>query len=370
VLGILAVLAAMASVSQRAMAPALVNRFRDLQAYRIAGHLVWHAPSLLYSFHTSHGAPFTYSPAAAALFTPLAHVSLTTAGLLLGWLTLLAAAAVTVVIARAGRIGTPVHAAWLLLLFAGVVYALPVRNSVSLGQIDAVLMLLVVIDMFVVPERWRGILTGAAAAIKVTPLLFVPYLFLRGQRRAAAAAVGTFLAVGGVAWAALPGPSTMFWLHALWHTDRVGSMHDPRNRSLPGALVSAGVPGTVALGIGALFACWVLWRAATAAEPAAAVAAVGCTAAYVTPITWSHHLVWIAPALVALGATGRRGRLLALAAVVGFWDWPTESLHVTALVQAVLGIAVVLRLLTGQRTIRMVPPPVFASRVPAVPSPM
>lgn len=367
--GVVAVAVAIGAVWHRALAPSLPDRFRDLQAYRIAGHLVGHAPSLLYTFKTAHGAPFTYPPAAAWMLTPFTHMSLTTAGVLLGCLSLMCGAVVLLTVARSAEVPVAVHGGWLLVLGAGLTYALPWRNTVSLGQIDALLLLLVVTDLLVVTPRWRGVLIGIAAAIKVTPVLFVPYLWLRGSRRAAATSALSFVTVGAVAWALLPGPSHTFWLHALWNTHRVGAMDDPRNRSLPGALVSVGLPRTVALGVAVAFAAWVVWRAASRAGDAAGVAAMGCTSALITPITWSHHLVWIAPAFVAVGAVGARGRWLAIVPLLGFYDWPGESLRLTSYVQLALTVALVLWLLSAQRTMRIVPPPVLASSSPAVPSP-
>ena len=49
----------------------------------------------------------------------------------------------------------------------------PARSGLNYGQIEFVLMFLVVADLLVVPPPFRGIAIGIAAAIKLTPLIFI-----------------------------------------------------------------------------------------------------------------------------------------------------------------------------------------------------
>ena len=65
----------------------------------------------------------------------------------------------------------------------------PVRLTVILGEVNLFVVLMVVADL-TVAVGWRGhvlprgVLLGVAAAIKLTPLVFIPFLFLTRQFRA------------------------------------------------------------------------------------------------------------------------------------------------------------------------------------------
>ena len=73
---------------------------------------------------------------------------------------------------------------WALALLLPVVLLDPVRQTFLLGQVNIILALMVVADMTLDLPIPRGILVGLAAAIKVTPTILIPYLFLTRQGRA------------------------------------------------------------------------------------------------------------------------------------------------------------------------------------------
>ena len=76
-------------------------------------------------------------------------------------------------------------------------------------------------------------MTGLAAAIKLTPLVFIPYLFLTRKFRAAAAVTGTFLATIAAGFVLLHHDSRDFWLHGLFIQDgRTGFVGATENQSL------------------------------------------------------------------------------------------------------------------------------------------
>ena len=76
----------------------------------------------------------------------------------------------------------------LLLPVALLLY--PVRSDLALGQINIVLILMIIADL-TTGLSWRGhslphgLLVGLAAAVKLTPLVFIPYLVVSRQWRAA-----------------------------------------------------------------------------------------------------------------------------------------------------------------------------------------
>jgi len=87
--------------------------------------------------------------------------------------------------------------------------------------------------------RWYGVGIGVAAAIKLTPAVFIVYLFLAGQRRAAATACATFAACGLLGNVFAPYESIEFWTSVLWQTDRVGDAGSASNESIRGVLARA-----------------------------------------------------------------------------------------------------------------------------------
>src|SRR6202012_1435025 len=81
----------------------------------------------------------------------------------------------------AGRRGLT-GAALAFALAAMALWLEPVYMTLYFGQINLILLALVIIDL-ALPDscKWKGIGVGIAAGIKLTPLIFVP--FLLGSRR-------------------------------------------------------------------------------------------------------------------------------------------------------------------------------------------
>jgi hypothetical protein len=69
----------------------------------------------------------------------------------------------------------------------------PVFRTMYLGQVNLLLMALVIGDLAQPDERRvKGMAVGIAAGIKLIPLVFIPYLLLTRRFRAAAMAAGAF----------------------------------------------------------------------------------------------------------------------------------------------------------------------------------
>ncbi|MBV9098636.1 MAG: DUF2029 domain-containing protein, partial [Frankiaceae bacterium] len=173
-------------------------------------------------------------------------------------------------------------------------------------------------------RRTGGVLIGVAAAIKLTPAVFIVYLLVVGRRRAAATAAATFAACTLLAAALLPGDSDRYWTDALFHTERLRSNGGTSNQSLRGMWLRA-LPGhdhavTVAWLLSAAAVAVIgLWRARAMSrrgDEVAAVALVGLTAVLVSPVSWIHHLVWLPLVLGVLGGAGRDVRRAVLAIAV------------------------------------------------------
>ena len=66
-----------------------------------------------------------------------------------------------------------------------VVYLEPIRSNFDFGQINVVLMTLVIADCVPRKTPWpRGLLLGLAIALKLTPAVFLLYFLLRRDTRA------------------------------------------------------------------------------------------------------------------------------------------------------------------------------------------
>ena len=184
----------------------------DLTVYRDGGLIVRHVTPYynphkydpLYDWpgYSSLKLQFTYTPFAAIVFALISFVPLTALealSVVANVVCLLAALWFTLhglgYADRRVRLG-------LVLLAAAVVFWLqPVVRTIYLGQINLILMAAIMWDL-TQPELtkngkyrwWRGVATGIAAGIKLTPLIFVPYLLVTRKWREAVGCVGGFLA--------------------------------------------------------------------------------------------------------------------------------------------------------------------------------
>jgi alpha-1,2-mannosyltransferase len=315
--------------------------FFDLRIYRSAVQW-WLDGKPLYEYvqPNTGGLGFTYPPFAAALMMPMAPMDWEDATTIASIGT---AAAITLttwylVAPVAERNGWP---RWFSVWVAvPLVCALePIRETMGFGQVNMLLVGLVLLDLWALSRgyKWAGVGIGLAAAIKITPAFFVAYLLVSGRRRAAGVAVGT--AVGATLLTGLFSPSTswQFWTDTLWQTDRVGRYDYVGNQSWMGLLarlVDGDEPNKLIWLAGvALIGAFGLWRARRAwlaGDDLAGFTLTGLTAVLLCPISWTHHLYWIVPALVVLVAVAaeRRNWWYAVAAafvwapVAGSLIWP------------------------------------------------
>jgi alpha-1,2-mannosyltransferase len=230
-----------------------------------------------------------------------------------------------------------------LLGFAVGLLTEPVFRTLYLGQINLLLMAAIIWDLCQPQDRrWKGIATGLAAAVKLTPLVFIPYLFLTRKYRAAWMVTGTFLATIVLGFAVLPHDSSDFWLHGLFISDgRTGFVGWTGNQSLralstrlAGSIHAGSVPWLVlalVVTVAGLWAAAILDRAGHAMLGLLTVALVGLLD---SPISWDHHWVWVVPGLMVAGhyavqfwQAGRRLASAGCAALVGallliFAPWP------------------------------------------------
>jgi alpha-1,2-mannosyltransferase len=318
----------------------------DLQVYLGGAHEALHHSHSLYTwvFEKQHpGIQFTYTPFAALAFA--AGLALPFTGLMaVVTVVSLFALVATIWIAfrelgweKTSRLGATMLLSGLLL------WTEPVQRALFLGQVELVLMAVVVWDLCQPDRRrWKGAATGIAAGIKLVPLLFIVYLLLTRRFRQAAVAAGTFVVTVIIGFIALPNASVTWWLDGnFFQAGRTGFVGAGQNQSLRGIMTRliGSVDSTqapwllvaVIVGLLGLAAAVVLDQHG---YTFAGLMAAALTALLISPISWDHHWVWIAPSLALIvdaavragraGQTGLRAAWYALAAVVLllFAAWP------------------------------------------------
>ncbi|HXY44125.1 MAG TPA: glycosyltransferase 87 family protein, partial [Acidimicrobiales bacterium] len=303
----------------------------DIDVYLMGGaHFL--SPNL-YSLTSDH-LYFTYPPFAALIFAPLAQLSRTSAQVVwglasvgaLGWLLYVSLRSVcpTAPTAEARRRA--------ILLLAPAMVLDPVLVTAYLGQVNILIAALVVADLGSRSDRLpRGVLTGIAGAIKLTPLIFVPYLFLTRQYRAGCVAIGSFLACSAVGAVVSPRASWLFWTRDMFDSARAGfllSISDQNLRSAAMRIAHGPVPTSVLVPLSIAIALMGLVIAAWAyrtSSPMLGVLVCATTGLVVSPITWSHHLVWAVPAILWLALAPDRpvnGKGWAIGVALFFWAGP------------------------------------------------
>ena len=272
----------------------------DLDVYRFAAQL-WLAGGDIYGIlpPTEAGAlPFMYPPVAAALYVPFGLLPSGVAGLAHALLSMAALGLVMVVVLRSLDI-RPTTVLVGMSLPAALVLE-PVRATVFYGQVNLFLMALVVLDCLSPRPRWpRGALVGLAAAIKLTPAAFVLFFLLRGDRRAAATALVSFLCVSAVGLALNPAGSLTFWTSVVFQAGRVGEAA-VANQSLNGLLTRLGVErGLWWLMLAAVVVAIGVVAVRRATHPLDALGLNALVVLLVSPISWTNHWVWCVPILLA-----------------------------------------------------------------------
>ncbi|MGW1993259.1 glycosyltransferase 87 family protein [Embleya sp. NPDC001921] len=287
----------------------------DLKVYRQGGVDVFAGHGELYTVRPGR-LPFTYTPWAGLTFTPLAW---------LPW----GAVEVLGVVGNLALLGTATWLAWGILGLRGddrvrasalsaaaLLWTEPVQENLRFGQINLLLLVLVLAD-FARPRgaRFTGVGVGLAAGLKLTPAIFIPYLLLTGRVREGLTALGVFVATFAAAFAVLPRECADYWGGLFLDDTRIGLAQFPGNQSVHGAVTrqfgAQSPPGWLWPLLAVLVAAVGMTLAVAAARRRAALAGMGfcaLTALLVSPISWTHHWVWALPLVIVLADRVRRTR--------------------------------------------------------------
>ncbi|SOJ56979.1 Polyprenol-phosphate-mannose-dependent alpha-(1-2)-phosphatidylinositol mannoside mannosyltransferase [Mycobacterium simulans] len=280
----------------------------DLDIYRHGGlQLLRGQP--LYAAPLAAGGWFTYPPLAAIVFIPLALMSFSAAKAI--WM-LVSLAALGAAIGRCAIVlGYRADYRLCLLCAALSVAAVDieaVRGTLWQGQVNLVLMAVIVWDLTQPPHaRLRGWAVGVAAGIKLTAIVFVPYLFITRQCRAAVTAVAVAGATVALAWCVSPVDSVAYWGYAVFHVERIGPLAHPGNFSIAGILAALTAPAPMptlwwlaAVAAASGLGLYASYRAQRAGYRLLAITVIGLLTCAVPPLAWGHHWVWTVPLLAIL----------------------------------------------------------------------
>jgi len=333
VVTVLSVLAALGG----AIVTALLRQY-DLRVYVMGAHHVLDGRLYTVTLPVKPYLPFTYPPFAAMFFWPLAPLPFPVAKMIWSLINVTALTCFIAVAVRAIRPELSKATMWRAALFlSGFAFWLePIRLNFHFGQINIVLGLLVLADLTMpISVRGRtvprGLLVGVAAAIKLIPLIYVLYLFCTRQLRAALTATVTFVTVTLLAAIVNPKVSWAFWTRYATDAKRVGTVYYMSNQSLRGTLDRLShreLSASLTTAIAAVVFVAGLALAVAAYRRSSVVLSIVITATtgiLVSPISWSHHLVWIIPILLWLVLADDRprfGRIVALVAAAIFWWGP------------------------------------------------
>ena len=334
----------------------------DLGVYRDGGLIVRHISppydgrlaNPLYDWPLKNEAlKFTYTPFAALFFAMVSFVPWSILPRLSQAVNLVALVAATwCTMGALGYRDRRVKAGGALLGAAAGLLTEPVFRTMYLGQINLLLMALIIWDLTQPDDRWwKGIATGLAAGIKLVPLIFIPYLLLTRKFRQAAVALGSFVATVLLGFVILPGDSRDWWLHGLFIQDgRTGFVGWGGNQSMRAIAtrLAGSINGATWIWVVAVVAVTVLGLICAAMLDRAGHTMLGLLMAALiglldSPISWDHHWVWVVPGMMvavhyavrAWQAGRRRGAVGCVAIAVGmllvFAPWPGGlwSVHTT-----------------------------------------
>jgi alpha-1,2-mannosyltransferase len=303
--------------------------FVDLHVY-VGGAGALDQPGTLYDYVYADQTPdfplpFTYPPFAAVAFYPL-HL-LPFGFLALAWqLGIFAALYGVVRISQRLLPGEGVGDRRVAMLWTAVgIWIEPLRSTFDYGQINVLLVLAVLYAVY--STRWwlSGLLVGLAAGVKLTPA--ASGLYFVGARRWGTVVFSAVVFVGTVAVSALVvGDQTRYYFtELLGDADRVGPIGTSFNQSWRGGISrilghDAGYGPIVLAGIAVTgVLAFLAWRAIGGArDRLGAIVIVQLFGLLLSPISWTHHWVWLIPLMIWLLHGPLRERLGAR--ILG-WGW-------------------------------------------------
>ncbi len=313
----------------------------DLRVYVDGAHHL--TDGTLYDFLSgSRRLPFTYPPFSALLFTPLSWLpwNVTRIGWQLGMFASLSAI-IYLTLRLLGRTGP---GAGRLESLRGIVvtgtalsvWMEPVRTTFNYGQINLFLTVLVLGGAVLVKDWAAGLTVGLAAGIKLIPAITGLYYLVQRRLAAAIWSLVFFGATVALMLVIIPHQTWRYFTRLMLDPSRTGPVYSAINQSWRGTLDRlaghpVGAPWVLAVALTVPLGLWAAWSATRADDRTAALLAVQFTGLLVSPVSWSHHWVWVLPLLV-WGLFGPRRDDRRVRVLVGCWSLAVFSYLVSILV--------------------------------------
>lgn len=306
--------------------------------------------------------PFTYPPFAALVFFPLHYLPFTLVGvawqgatmLALYWVVKLSLA----IVLGDARTADPRWSRIAMLWTALGLWSEPVRTTLDYGQVNVFLVLLL---LFAVrSSRWwvAGALVGFAAGIKLTPAVTGLYFLATRRWKAAIFSAVAFAFTVAISYAVLGHQAATYFTTLLGDADRIGPVGSVWNQSLRGALsrfvgtdVGQGPLWGIAVVVAGVLA-FAAWRVLDRDDRLGTLVIVQLVGLLISPISWSHHWIWVIPMVLWL-VHGPMRTVPGSKIVVGYW-----------LVTTTIGVPWLLSFL--QKSIWTIPRPAFEAWLGAV----
>ena len=309
--------------------------FVDLHVY-LGGAQALNHPGTLYSYTYADQTPdfplpFTYPPFAAVVFYPLTLLPFGVVAL--GWQLGIMGALFGVVRVSQRLLGITDGLRNAMLWTAVSIWIEPLRSTFDYGQVNVLLVFMVLCAVY--SSRWwlSGLLLGLAAGVKLTPA--IGGLYFVGVRRWATAVFSAvvFAATVGISWAAVGDQVRYYFTDLLGDAGRVGPIGTSFNQSWRGGIsrilghdAGYGPPVLAAVAVTAVLT-WLAWQAVSTASGAAdrlgLIVVVQLFGLLLSPISWTHHWVWLVPLMIWL--LHGPYRFLTEARLLG-WSWLALSL--------------------------------------------
>jgi alpha-1,2-mannosyltransferase len=305
----------------------------DLDIYRFAGRTMMEGRDP-YEAIGVRGWRYLYPPTVAWLFAPMSFLGHTTSGFI--WHTtntLFVIWALWMCLSLLTVADKPTRRFVALVLTPAVILFGPFDENFFYGQINVVLLCLVLADVMLRGSRWHGAAMGIATSIKVMYGIFIIYLLLVGRFRAAALAAMCFAGTILIGFVSNPGLSLSYWTEVFPDIgNRMGPLYHVASNSFLSVTIrllgdedAAMVPWAILIAAFAIFGLWLARWLVRAGEELLAVSVCALIAAISVPVAWSHYWVWAVPTLLGLARHAYRLR----SHVIG-----TISIVVTAILHA------------------------------------
>ena len=287
--------------------------------------------------------PFTYPTFSAIIFTPMTWLPWTVLRVLwqlasFGAIGLMAYSTLRL-LGRAGpKASRPIAnvRGIVVTITALGLWLEPVRTTFNYGQINLFLCALLLAGAIAGKEWMSGASVGIAAGVKLTPAITGLYYLLQKRWSAVIWSVVFFAVTVAVGAALLPNETWRFFTKLMLDPARTGPVWSAINQSLRGALarlLGADLTSVwfVFAAAAAVLGVWTCWVCLRAGDRAAAFLAVQFTGLLISPISWSHHWVWVLPLLLWC-LFGPRQRLTSVRVLAWAWVIGTCSYIVSILI--------------------------------------